>query len=772
MTRFLLALLLLLFLAPAVGAAAPVVSVQAEAGFGGRAKAGRWAPVVVTIQNDGAELEGIIRFEVEARMGDGGPMKHTGLYDTPVIVPAGAVKSIEVAVPVDPGMGTPSLWLVAGGEAVSEIAVALEVTDDLLVGVLGAGPAELAGLAGKAVGGRPVRLVQLDPERLPADPLLLESLDAVLLDRFAYGELPEQRRQTLQNWVEQGGTLILAAGPEAKRLEGLAPWISLPLKGLQTVRLDGIGTVPLSLAEPGGGWQVEQQAGGQILALRQSRGMGSVHLLTFDPSLEPFASWRGLPGLFTPIFPPADPIGPKASPKAQYVLMDTLSQFPVRELPSVKPLLMLLGLYALVAGPVHFLLLRGARRLRWAVLTLPLVVLAGGAGIWAYTEDAHASDLLVSSIAVVEGQSGGGSMRVNLLAGIFVPPGSRHRIEAEGALLSPLPPVFTYRPDGQGEAADLQTTFERGRTALLGAQDGWGMQAVSAEAVVPAPGAVSGELAFDKNFMKGRLTSHLPFALEGAVVASGTNFLPLGDFDPGETIGVEMMAPAFAQEFETDNRLVEILQRANQFIPAGPQPTAAEQEMMRRQQVAWAATTVMSWARSGYQPPAFVAGWARESVLPLTADGRPVQTGGTVLYVQPLPLGIAGGEFALPASLISGRAVGDSQGRTVHSGWSLVLGESITLEFDLPSQVLGRWTELDVKVPTFAAAAGGKHPLEYSLYRWSDSTWHRSEYGRPVTDPAFVSAAGTVRVKVTQAVADPIPLGRPGLAVRGRVGKP
>lgn len=760
---------------PMQAAAEPVLKAEAVTGFGGYAKAGKWVPAEVTIQNDGAEFEGVIRFHMSTSLGGQG--FHKGVYDTPVVVPAGSTKRVQLALPLTEGGVDPALKLMAGDEVVMEIPFQLEVAGELMViGVLGVEPSELTGLAGRVVGGRKVRLVQLDSARLPSDPLLLENLDGVLMDRFAYGELPEPQRLALQGWVEHGGVLIAAAGPEANRLEGLSSWIPLPITGLKTLQVPGVGTAPLSQVEARGGWRVERAAGAQPLALRLDKGRGSVHLLTFDPALEPFASWPGLPDVLAPMLPSLDammgggmPMGPMG--KANMALIDSLNQFPVREIPSAKPLLILLGVYALVLGPVHFLLLRGFRRVGWALLTLPILIGAGGVGAWAYTKKANASDIMASAVAVLEGQPGGGSMRINMMAGLFMPPGSKHSIAIGDALLSPVPPTyFMLRPDRQGALPDLQTTFADGRVAHLTPREEWGMQAVSAEAIAPVGGHVSGVLTLDTQRMTGTLTNHLPFALKGVLVATGNSFVSVGDVGPGESVDVQLMTFVFAQQWGGDNPLAEVIGRAYQFA-GSPNPTPEEWARMRRQQMGWAAANVVSWARSAKQPPAVLIGWTDEQALPLTVDGRKLDVPGMSLYAQPLSVVVSDGDFTLPSSMVTGRLVemsGVAQGGMLRPGWSMGKGESALIEFDVPIDLLGRITELEVKVPSLGGMPNGQNPVELSIFRWTDSTWNKLEDNAVVTDRSFISPTGTVRVKVVQTTVERMPLGQPELTVRGK----
>jgi hypothetical protein len=760
------------------------VTVTFQAGFGGMAKAGNWVPVAVTLKNEGKEFEGAIEFTVRSDMGNG---SHTGTYRTPVVVPAGAAKRVEVLVPTEV-TGIPTFSLVVGGKTVASFNPVLDLSQDILVGVLGVEPAELAPLAGKRLGDRAIRLVALTPETMPGDSQVLENLDAILLDRFAYSELPGPQRQALQAWVEHGGTLIAAAGPEGKRLEGLDPWVPLKITGTQTVAVDGVGQAPLATADLRYGeldWQVSKQMGSQAVAARYQKGRGTVHLLLFDPALAPFATWPGLPDLFSSMLPVANSqlISMKGMPpgqmKGNMVLVDQLNQFPMREVPSAKGLLMLLAVYAVLIGPVHFLLLRGFKRLGWAILTLPILVGAGGVGAWAYAKNANAFDMMINAVAVVEGQPDSGSLKVHGMTGFFLPPASSHKINLGDALLTPVPTPYMpiMNPNGGPiQPTNVQTTVEQGRTAVLDQADGWTMHAIGAEGTVPAKGTVTGKLTVDNDRLTGRITSQLPFKLEGAVVVSGTSFQRVGDLKPGEFFDVSLMQPAFAQQFGGDNPLAEVLGRVNEFQGWGPEgPTPQQYLLMRRQQMAWAAANSISWAYATDRPQAVIVGWTDYQPLPVKVDGRKAEIGAMTLYVQPLRVGVSDGPFSLPASWMTPRIVewnGQMQVGPTMQGWNMAQDESAVLEFTVPQYLTGRVSDIEVRVPALGRGPGGKYPLTFSFYRWSDGTWQAAnevnEGASPADDAAFISPTGAVRVKLVQVTPERVPLAPAGLVVRGK----
>jgi hypothetical protein len=698
-------------------------------------------------------------------------------------VPAGGTKRVQLLVPADI-QGLPAIQLLAGQEQVAEVTPDLQTpTTEVLVGVLGVTAADLPALAGQPVGDRTVRVVELTADDLPAEPAALQGLDALLLDRFAWGELPEPQRLALQAWVEHGGRLLVATGPEVRRLEGLSPWIPVTLGPVSTVDLPGIGRAPLAdlgLPPTDTNWQVRYAAGGRALAGRYRKGMGQVVLLHFDPSLEPFASWPGLGDLLAAVLPqsanPAAAAGNAGGMGARLdmQLLDTLNQVPLREVPAVRGLLLLLVGYAVVIGPVHFLLLRGFRRTGWAVLTLPLLATLGGGAAYAYTQQAHRSTLAINTLTVIEGQPDSAWWKVQGLAGFFMPPASSHTVSVGDALLAPVPSLFQPDVSG-GPVREANTLLEGARSARLEPADQWRLHGLRTEATVPAPGTVSGSLFVDKAKLVGRVTNHLPFALKDAILVSGTTFHRLGDMEPGDSMDVSLLQPAFASQFGGDNPLAEVLARAvefNGFRSAEPSP--AELEQMRRQQMAWAAGQVISWTRAAQRPEAVIIGWTDHQPLPVTVNGREAPVDSLTLYAQPLRVGVGEGEFALPATwsvprLVAWNSLAPAQ--YLMPGWTLAQGDSLQMEFEVPVHLADRVTEVEWKLPALNRTRDGKYPLAVQFFRWADGTWQTANPGvdgAVAKAEGMVSPAGAVRVQVTQVYAEPIPLGVPGLAIRGK----
>ncbi len=752
-----------------------------EAGFEGRAKSGQWIPVTATVVNEGQEWSGRLQFTTVTEIG---PNRHGSNYRFPLVVPAGATKQISFYMPAEIA-NMPAVQLVADDGVVAEAVPQVQMTWEALVGVLGVEPADLPTLAGLQLGQRTVRLIRLTGERLPDEPLALQSLDAILLDRLAWAELPAPRQQALQTWVEHGGTLILGGGPEIHRLEPLYPWLGISAPALAERAVTGVGTASLiTVSEKA--WLVTRREGDSPLVYSQTRGAGEIHLLAFDPALEPFASWQGLPGLMAQVLHRSaelttTPISGPPATKIGINVGDLIRQMPIKEVPSTRRLLIILGVYALVMGPVHLLLLRGLRRLGWALLTLPLLSLAGAGTTYAYMKANVAADVSAISLGVIEGQPGGHSLAVRSLTGFYLPPGSSHTAEIGGALLSSVPALPLPTPGIPYKPATGRSVIDQGRSVRLEPLNEWLMRSVVAEGTQPVAGTVDGAILVDGQYITGRVTNRLPFTLKGAAIMAGPNFQELGDLAPGASVDVSVVLPAFSGGMGWGaNRVGEVLGRMADPGMIGPDGlTAEQQQRVRRQQLAWALTGALPWADALEQPKVLIAGWLETAGLPVLIDGQEVEPTAESLYVQRMTYGYSDGAFQLSADLVPGRLIDSTVGtnQPVQWGWGMAKNMSATLEHVVPIEIIDRVTGMEWRIPILEKGpASEEDPFQVSAFRWRDQSWVKQPFAPEgfKLSPAdgFLSPDGRVRIRLDKLNDATLVLGAPGLSVSGEEAAP
>ena len=96
-------------------------------------------------------------------------------------------------------------------------------------------------------------------------------------------------------------------------------------------------------------------------------------------------------------------------------------RLPSLNLPSTGVVLAFLLLYVLVIGPINYLALRRLRRLEWAWLSIPLVVLLFSCGLYAVGAGLRGGQSQLSQAAIVQGAEGQPRAFATGFIGLFSP---------------------------------------------------------------------------------------------------------------------------------------------------------------------------------------------------------------------------------------------------------------------------------------------------------------------------------------------------------------
>ena len=337
---------------------------QVEVGWGGHYRAGRFAPVFVTVAAD-EPTAGVVEVFVPG----------TGPFG----------ERVETPVTLGPKPATYRL-LVRPSAAAGEITVTVRDQDGRTLAVVPDRAAGDDGLAAEAVlggrllvavGGRvpagldvadaPQAVGALPAARLPAVPLGYDAADVLVLDRPDWARWDPRQRRALADWVGGGGRLVLAtgAGPVPADVAGVLPG-------------------PVGALRPDGTRPVEGptvRVGGRTIVAAGGGAVGVAVLDSDAGALTP-ADWSAL---FDAIGVTAAEPRPEPAPP------------PASKLGWRLPLLGLLGV-CLLLGPGEMLLLGLRGRRIWH----PVPVLAT-AGLLA-----AAAAVLTHGPAVPAGGGGGG----------------------------------------------------------------------------------------------------------------------------------------------------------------------------------------------------------------------------------------------------------------------------------------------------------------------------------------------------------------------------
>lgn len=517
----------------------PSVVIDARSCFEGMSPRGGVYPLLVSVQNRGASVDGALTVHSD-NYSDA-----LRSYDYPVSLPTGTTKQLIVYPVVNNYTFQVSLSF-DGNARSQDINLPLQGRQGWQVGLIGDEVGALAVLRmarkGDSPSGQPVYPGQrrisssatqyndcyARPEEAPDRAAGYQSLGVLVLGAGAERLRPGQWA-AIRQWVMEGGSLLLLGGagatylrtPEAAPLLPVAgvrdsSLIGLRLPPIETPPLPG-GDIALAVGAPKPGATVLAAQGGQALLVRQSLGVGTVLFVAFDPLDKPFRDWAGRRELWVGLMRQAAATAPASSLRAWTTGQTSFQQEniaysvgpgagrtvtmrngvdPFRiKLPPLTTVAWILLAYFVLAVPVTYIVLKRLGRLEWAWVTGPVLSVAFAYGFYLFTAQLYLAGQARRTAGVIVAVAGNPQARFDGFTETFFPQGGRYQIDIPGAEALELSP-FMNSEEYYGSSSQLQSL----ETADVGQ--------------VVAPSLTLGNLAFR------RLYHTEPITLGGTITAN------------------------------------------------------------------------------------------------------------------------------------------------------------------------------------------------------------------------------------------------------------
>lgn len=639
-----------------------------EAGYQGKIKEDRWFPVQFTIENPGDDLTGELAVEVASPF-DGKDMT----YHVQLDLPKGSTKTVAMALPgmamternnriyyyqggVDGGKRIPF----AGGDA--SVTVQPVAQGTYQIGVLARDPDTMNFMALLNQQGTAVSIVPLRTGELFSDPKLLDGLDALVVNDMAGTEWKPEMTAAVKSWVRSGRSLILAGG--AGYAKTAAPFAELaPVEGNGTTSVSSLVELvkatgkELKLEEPmtvsAGTLKKEARAlfkedGIPLIAVGQT-GFGKVWYAAYDLSLQPLASWQGSAVLWGQVLagelrtgavyrngPPQGIFGP-----GFHEISPMLEFFPSLAPPSMGILLVVLLIYAAVAGPVIYLVLKRLDKREWSWAAIPGIALLVSGGIYLFGASDRSSTI-IQALTLAE-LNGTGQVTETTAVGAFVPKGGTYSVSAEG----------------YSQASPLGSSFNGGRMDMEGESDTYVRQAPGKAEIryegVPywsvrkawftggrpqESGSIGYSLTLEAGSPKGEFRNGLKTDLSQVYFYSGSQWYFLGDLQAGATAAVDgsKLAAGLAP-----NNLFNIGPAI--FPYQGPVDTDGHKRALLQ--------AAMEQLQAKTES-AFVLGWSEsKNSTKLSVDGQARTAEELKMWIQPVRMElVSGGSAQLPLGMV------------------------------------------------------------------------------------------------------------------------
>jgi hypothetical protein len=658
--------------------AAAGLTLTVRAGFDGYYKDGQWMPIRVTLANDGPEVSGTLKVKVPHNNAE-------TLYTRPVALPTQSRREFFFYVPPEGYFSSPlKIDLVAGNKILASASVRLAqaTSADYLYGILASSPSAFNSLADiDPINGQGY-VAQLEPGDLPPLAAGWKALDLLVISDVDTGAFSPEQRQALEDWVLQGGHLVVVGGPAwQKTSAGLGPLLPLAASGTQSVAdLGPLGGFAGSIAPNGPALAAAGQLTPDAITLVKTDelpavvyrrlGFGLVAFLAFDPALAPLKGWDGVTGIFRGLLT----IGLDRPNWANGFFNwssanEAARAVPGLAVPSAWQVCGFLSVYVIVIGPLNFLVLRRLKRRAWAWITIPGVVVLFSVGAYITGYGLRGTQAVLHRLAVVEVWPNAARARAEQIVGIFSPQRTTYEVNFEpGTLAKPI-------PYGGGVPSLAPTVVEQGdRTRLPAIRTEIGaVEAFVAQSQVPAP-------RFDANLtlrlsntggsglamLAGTVTNQSDLTLSDAVLLVPGSVERIADIKPGQLVNVPplYLAPNAKAIPANPNTLLSSLASPigkmppayygadNTFVDILGIPYPTNQEQYRRNALLSSILDQYGGGVRGYG--VYLVGWT--STSPLGADvSVPFRTLDMSLYLIALPYTLDAGQgtIVLPPGLLT-----------------------------------------------------------------------------------------------------------------------
>lgn len=716
------------------------ITLVAELGYDGYYRQNEWVPVRVTVSNSGSDIDGTIVWEQP-----GSASGEAIRYELPVVLPAQSRKIVTLYAGIDQYRSRVVIKLVSGDQTLTQTAVPVRQVSDTasLFAIASGEPVDLDFLqeAAPADGTAYVAYISLD--QLPSIAPAWEALDVLILNNVDTGTLSSEQIEALRGWLEAGGHLIVAGGPNwLKSSGGLVDLLPVEIMGSTSLYDLGQLSAFAGTEIDGGPYVVAQAAtldgrtliaqDGLPLLVRRDYGLGKVDWLALDLALAPLRDWGGNVYLWQFILGVSTGSTLWDNENINlWAAQEGLGAIPSLALPSALQMIAFLLLYTLVVGPVNYLVLKRLNRRELAWFTIPATVLIFSGLAYITGFQIKGGDVVFSRLSLVYGAAGSDSARARGLLGVFSPSrGSYDVAVPEGVLVRPL---ISDQYGGGIVSANSVTIVQEEPTWLRDVQiDVARIRAFRTESVVRAP-VIEADLLIEGGSaprLSGSLTNRSDTALQSSGLWIGTQVFPLGDLSPGQTVSVDERLVAGQASQLGSGAAIATAPYSSIALPYPGDQTErliggsnywTDDALNRRYQLLHA--FLFNQGMLAVQPQRLVFfAWSEESLWEVRAAEHDSSTLDTVAYFLDVPLSEAADDkrFDIPPALttwlpVDGSGPGDSgpYGRFLRSGW-------LSYQYQ-PWEVFHSMRVDELVVHLNATVRQGQVVL--ALWDWTEQTW-------------------------------------------------
>ena len=524
-------------------------------GIDGKYKAQKYMPVTVQINN----LEQDFNGEVEVRV----TSDSNGGYDAYCKeVSASKGENISVTIPVKflEGNNTGTVCIIENGKVLYEEKLLISsgrISDgNAFTGLLSDDPTALGYLgnityfdSNYSNTGK-MTCVNLTEGLLGENGLNIDGLDVIIINNYNMANLSDNQYNSLNNWVNSGGTLLIGAGGnESKTINNInKSFLNITSNGTseQNVKtgLESLNLILSQITLEDSVVTVNSNENELVYSL--DRGAGKILITTFDLGLEPFISSNDavimlqnmLLETFDKIYEENYQGGYYSG---NYEINNILDNIPVENTVGTLTLGIILGIYAILVGIVLYLILKKMKKrdLTWVLIPTTAVVFT--ILIYVLGSRMKIKDVVVNSANIISVDEDGRG-QINSYIGIASKNKGNIKIEKEEDLkMQYMSDDYYYYGDTDYNAKTLRvkTTYTNDNSYFTVANNNVAevnkFEVSGKEIVMPK---LENTLKIKNGNLEGTIKNNLDADIKKLVIVSGKTVWDLGQVAKGEEISI------------------------------------------------------------------------------------------------------------------------------------------------------------------------------------------------------------------------------------------
>ncbi|GIO95209.1 hypothetical protein J14TS5_02950 [Paenibacillus lautus] len=703
------------------------IGIQSEMGYQGKIKHDKWNPLKLTLTSD-RDISGDVVVQIQNYNGFGYQTSYVQQVDLPKDTP----KEVVIGIPGAMLNKDNNQILFYEGSytkgkqipfATGKNYVQASPYQGALIAVLSDDPDTMNFMNVLNGKGNSVSVFPLKNASVPSDGMLLNGLDVIVINNFASDTLSEPQRKAITDWVNGGGTLILAGGAgytkTAAPFADITPVVAngtttvnslaeLEKLGGKPLKLDGAFTISTAKAVEGA--QIGIEADGQPLFASKAYGQGSVQYAAYDLAMEPVSSWAGHPDAWASILRNNLPMMGAQNGMYYNSLMDNLNYvleyFPSLKMPSFTLLLWMLIIYAVVVAPLLYYILKKADKREWAWFLIPIIAVIASGSVYVVGSSDKTREL-AHTINLIE-LNGQGDAVKSTASAFFTPRSGNYALEF---------PENTYLRTGQsrntfggmGENKNFVRVEQASTTLELRDMSQWSLAKVWVDRQgTEEMGRLGMDLKLDaKGELNGKVTNDTINDLTEVALVIGGKAYKLGDIKKGEAAAVPQ-DPKQIIKF-TGGDLSGMLYPYSQN-----DPKQRERDILSQ----------YGYSNRMVNRDAYILGWSKDHLTNYTLKGAEVDSDQLNFWIQPVEMDWGlNGEINIPYGFLSPEISQVNAPMFGVSPYGVEMGQgSLIAEFPLISEGNVKYSELSMRGTKF------NNNVMMEIWNSKKSEWE------PVTD--------------------------------------